>query len=60
MFLLFVDCSHINAALEEFKPNLVVYNAGTDILLGDPLGRLDITPKVRNCLLSRSILNLVA
>nr|QSX72312.1 histone deacetylase 11 [Halisarca dujardinii]QSX72316.1 histone deacetylase 11 isoform 2 [Halisarca dujardinii] len=31
--------------LEEFRPDLVVYNAGTDILIGDQLGQLDITPE---------------
>lgn len=28
-----------------FKPELVVYNAGSDILEGDPLGRLLVTPE---------------
>ncbi|XP_055613287.1 histone deacetylase 11 [Uranotaenia lowii] len=32
-------------AFEEFQPNFLVYNAGTDILKGDPLGLLDITPE---------------
>ncbi|XP_073820375.1 histone deacetylase 11 [Musca autumnalis] len=32
-------------AMKEFKPQLVVYNAGTDILEGDPLGNLSITPE---------------
>ncbi|XP_061389621.1 histone deacetylase 11 [Musca vetustissima] len=32
-------------AMREFKPHLVVYNAGTDILEGDPLGYLSITPE---------------
>uniref|UniRef100_A0A1A9WRL1 Histone deacetylase 11 n=1 Tax=Glossina brevipalpis TaxID=37001 RepID=A0A1A9WRL1_9MUSC len=32
-------------ALNEFRPQLVVYNAGTDILAGDPLGALSITPE---------------
>ncbi|KAK9273685.1 hypothetical protein L1049_018495 [Liquidambar formosana] len=32
-------------AWEKFKPELVVYNAGTDILNGDPLGRLKISPE---------------
>lgn len=27
-----------------FNPELLVYNAGTDILEGDPLGRLKISP----------------
>ena len=25
-----------------FNPELVIYNAGTDILEGDPLGRLEV------------------
>ncbi|CAF1094030.1 unnamed protein product [Rotaria sp. Silwood1] len=38
---------HINLekCLNEFQPNFIVYNAGTDILQGDPLGNLDITPE---------------
>ena len=32
--------------LDEFKPDMVVYIAGTDILVGDPQGILDITPEV--------------
>ena len=46
-----MDCStnyrELPRALDEFKPDMVVYNAGTDILKGDPLGVLDITPEVR-------------
>jgi hypothetical protein len=30
--------------LNEFKPDLIIYNAGTDILVNDPLGKLDISP----------------
>ncbi|MCD7461845.1 hypothetical protein HAX54_047234 [Datura stramonium] len=30
-------------AEKKFDPDLVVYNAGTDILDGDPLGRLKIS-----------------
>ena len=39
---------HLNLtkSLDQFTPDLVVYNAGTDILQGDPLGNLDITPQV--------------
>lgn len=33
-------------ALEEFEPHIVVYNAGTDILDGDPLGVLSISEDV--------------
>lgn len=31
-------------ALDRFRPQVVIYNAGTDIVAGDPLGRLSITP----------------
>ncbi|XP_064605024.1 histone deacetylase 11-like isoform X2 [Liolophura sinensis] len=34
---------HVDGALNEFTPDIVVYNAGTDILDGDPLGRLSIS-----------------
>ncbi|XP_010047327.2 histone deacetylase 2 isoform X1 [Eucalyptus grandis] len=34
----------LEVAARAFDPELVVYNAGTDILEGDPLGRLKITP----------------
>ncbi|CAF3954546.1 unnamed protein product [Adineta steineri] len=39
---------HINLekSLKEFQPDFVVYNAGTDILEGDLLGNLDITPEM--------------
>ncbi|XP_037945645.1 histone deacetylase 11-like [Teleopsis dalmanni] len=36
--------SSLTRSLKEFHPNIVVYNAGTDVLKGDPLGLLDITP----------------
>ncbi|CAG5121812.1 unnamed protein product, partial [Candidula unifasciata] len=36
---------HLDIAIREFNPHLVVYNAGTDILEYDPLGSLCITPK---------------
>ncbi|XP_054168916.1 histone deacetylase 11-like [Oppia nitens] len=36
---------HMEAILttDHFKPDLIIYNAGTDILIGDPLGRLRIS-----------------
>ncbi|KAK9699771.1 hypothetical protein RND81_08G195100 [Saponaria officinalis] len=34
----------LQVAGREFDPELIVYNAGTDILEGDPLGRLMISP----------------
>ena len=37
---------HFEGALNEFEPDIVVYNAGTDILDGDPLGNLNISPQV--------------
>ena len=40
------DYRNLPAALDEFDPDVVVYNAGTDILEGDQLGDLDITPQV--------------
>ncbi|XP_051649255.1 histone deacetylase 11 isoform X4 [Manacus candei] len=38
--------THVEGALNEFKPDILVYNAGTDILDGDPLGGLAISPQV--------------
>jgi len=32
-------------SFSEFTPDVIYYNAGTDILQGDPLGCLNITPK---------------
>ncbi|KAL8611213.1 Histone deacetylase 11 [Nucella lapillus] len=34
---------HLEGALNEFTPDVIVYNAGTDILDGDPLGNLAIS-----------------
>jgi histone deacetylase 11 len=34
---------HLPAALERFRPDLVVYNAGSDVLWSDPLSRLLLT-----------------
>ncbi|KAK6473903.1 histone deacetylase 11-like isoform X1 [Huso huso] len=36
---------HVEGALNEVKPDVLVYNAGTDILDGDPLGGLAISPQ---------------
>lgn len=35
----------LDRAFAEFTPDFIIYNAGTDILAGDPLGALDISPK---------------
>lgn len=36
---------HTEGALNEVRPDIIVYNAGTDILEGDRLGGLSITPQ---------------
>lgn len=33
----------VNKAVAEFQPDLLIYNAGTDILAGDPLGALNVS-----------------
>lgn len=38
---------HSEGALNEVRPDIIVYNAGTDILDGDPLGGLSISPHVQ-------------
>lgn len=35
----------LEKSLSEFHPDILVYNAGTDILIGDRLGNLSITPE---------------
>ncbi|XP_064930964.1 histone deacetylase 11 isoform X3 [Columba livia] len=37
--------THVEGALNELKPDIIVYNAGTDILDGDPLGGLAVSPQ---------------
>lgn len=39
---------HCEGTLNEIRPDIIVYNAGTDILDGDPLGGLAISPQVQN------------
>ena len=41
-FLLEVDTA-LHQAFDQFKPDFVIYNAGTDILEGDPLGECNIS-----------------
>ncbi|XP_049427540.1 histone deacetylase 11 [Epinephelus fuscoguttatus] len=36
---------HSDGALNEVRPDILIYNAGTDILDGDPLGGLSISPQ---------------
>ncbi|XP_077485620.1 histone deacetylase 11 isoform X1 [Amblyomma americanum] len=43
-YLKLVD-DHLQLALTEFSADLVVYNAGTDVLSGDMLGHLNISEK---------------
>lgn len=37
--------SHLTSSIEEFHPEYIVFNAGSDILAGDPLGLLSISPE---------------
>ncbi|XP_029456689.1 histone deacetylase 11 isoform X2 [Rhinatrema bivittatum] len=36
---------HVEGALNEMRPDIIIYNAGTDVLDGDPLGGLAISPQ---------------
>lgn len=36
--------TNFDKSLALFQPNFIVYNAGTDVLAGDPLGLLSISP----------------
>ena len=33
----------LSKALDEYKPNAIIFNAGTDIFIEDPIGGLNIT-----------------
>jgi len=35
----------LKTATEQFEPEIVIYNAGTDIMMGDKLGKMAITPE---------------
>lgn len=35
----------LSATLGEFNADIIIYNAGTDILIGDPLGLMNVTPQ---------------
>ncbi|XP_077181717.1 histone deacetylase 11 isoform X3 [Paroedura picta] len=37
--------THVEGAVNEVKPDIIIYNAGTDVLDGDPLGGLAISPQ---------------
>ena len=41
-YLQMIDSS-LTKAFAEFKPDFVVYNAGTDCMVGDPLGCMNIS-----------------
>eukprot|EP00899_Mesostigma_viride_P016010 jgi/Mesvir1/2440/Mv22170-RA.1 len=43
-YLALLEAALVEAG-NEFQPQLVIYNAGTDLLEGDPLGRLSVTPE---------------
>ncbi|XP_074139775.1 histone deacetylase 11 isoform X2 [Sminthopsis crassicaudata] len=36
---------HVEEALKEHRPDVVIYNAGTDVLEGDPLGGLSVSAR---------------
>ena len=36
---------YLERSFNAFSPDILIYNAGTDILDGDPLGCLSITPE---------------
>lgn len=36
----------LEAALDEFTPDLIIYNAGTDCLENDPLGLMNLSANV--------------
>lgn len=36
---------NIKESIEKFSPTFVIYNAGTDVMENDRLGRLSITPE---------------
>ena len=35
----------LTQSINQFQPEFLIYNAGTDILEGDPLGNTSITPE---------------
>ena len=34
----------LKRSFDRFKPDIIMYNAGTDVLVGDPLGRCNVSP----------------
>lgn len=38
---------YLEKSLSKFHPDIIVYNAGTDVLEGDPLGKLAVSAEVR-------------
>jgi acetoin utilization deacetylase AcuC-like enzyme len=43
----FYSIRNLEEALQEFHPDILVYNAGTDVLDGDSLGLLAVSARVR-------------
>jgi histone deacetylase 11 len=35
----------LTICIPDFRPDLIIYNAGTDCMIGDPLGNLSISPQ---------------
>ena len=48
VFFKFYVNRNLEEALREFHPDILVYNAGTDVLDGDRLGLLAISAQVSN------------
>ena len=48
MTLIMRNFRNLLVASKEFTPDLLVYNAGTDILVGDCLGGLSLSEEVSN------------
>ena len=43
----------VTLSIDEFQPDLLIYNAGTDCLHGDPLGRLNFSD---DCIVERDFI----
>lgn len=50
-FFFFHFSSHLEEGVNEFQPDIIFYNAGTDCLKGDPLGALSVSPQVSEVVL---------
>lgn len=53
------DCRNLEKSLASFHPDVLVYNAGTDILEGDSLGLLSVSALVSSLLYNNSALIII-